>query len=335
MHLSETMLPTPERRPVSSTRLRQLVDYVFGYDYFISYSHGDGEEYPRALAARLDQLGFTTFLDHREYVAGTDLRIATGRRVRMSTYLVVVVGPRALASEWVLKEVQACLAAGRTPIVIDLQSTFARAAPTNALKQALQDRIYLTERAEGPLTEPSAHIVEQIAAAFQAVRREVFRVRFATALAFAFAVIALAASYQFRQANIERVRAEEREAEARLSFARVLAVQADAEVLNDRFASAQALLVRAARLSAATEIADYLTAVTSLKYGNSREAAKYLDETIRERLLWLQPLLSDSHPAEVIGLQRFVDSTVQLWLKTADFGQPSSYQTLLRIRSLN
>ncbi len=44
--------------------LRSLGDFVFGYDFFVSYAHGDGGNYPRQLADRLQRSGFHVFLGY-------------------------------------------------------------------------------------------------------------------------------------------------------------------------------------------------------------------------------------------------------------------------------
>ena len=41
--------------------IQRAVDWVFGYDFFISYSHRDGLGYPRRLKERLEQTGFKGF----------------------------------------------------------------------------------------------------------------------------------------------------------------------------------------------------------------------------------------------------------------------------------
>ena len=92
---------------------RRLTDWIFGYDFFISYAHADGGNYPAELHARLEEIGgYKAFLDKTEFVPGIDLRRATRRRVRMSQKLVVVARPSALQSEWVHREVEIHLAAG-------------------------------------------------------------------------------------------------------------------------------------------------------------------------------------------------------------------------------
>jgi TIR domain len=71
----------PRDRSGRDALLRRTVDFVFGYDFFISYSHHDGLTYPAELKAQLEQAGFKVFLDQTEYVAGVDLRRETRRQV--------------------------------------------------------------------------------------------------------------------------------------------------------------------------------------------------------------------------------------------------------------
>src|SRR6202140_353289 len=71
--------------------VKSFTDRLFGYDFFISYAWHDGPEYPRQLAERLTQSGFSVFIDTREFVPGIDLRTSTKRRIRMSSQLLVIV----------------------------------------------------------------------------------------------------------------------------------------------------------------------------------------------------------------------------------------------------
>src|SRR5215475_12006375 len=93
--------------------IARAVDWVFGYDFFISYSHGDGMRLPRRIKERLEQAGFRVFLDQTEYVAGDDLRRETRRQVVKSRKIVVIGRPAALRSEWVRREVDVALAHGK------------------------------------------------------------------------------------------------------------------------------------------------------------------------------------------------------------------------------
>jgi TIR domain len=110
---------------------RRITDALFGYDFFLSYAHADGEEYPRALDAALKEK-YTVHLDTRDYHAGKDLRVLTRLRVRNSRLLVVVGRPLALTrSYWVRREVEMFHEAGREPVVIDVDGAVeaALAAP--------------------------------------------------------------------------------------------------------------------------------------------------------------------------------------------------------------
>src|SRR5215475_12162418 len=108
--------------------VRRAADFVFGYDFFISYSHRDGIHYPRCLKQQLEQAGFTVFLDETEYVVGVDLMRETRRQVQKSRKIVVVGRAAALDSEWVKREVEVALAAGNTPIIININGSLYNAA---------------------------------------------------------------------------------------------------------------------------------------------------------------------------------------------------------------
>ena len=123
--------------------LSRAADFVFGYDFFISYAHGDGLYCPESLANHLQKMGYSVFLDTRGYVAGVDLRIATRRRIRMSRTLVVVARPQALASDWVRREVETCLEHGRTPVVVDVNRTLEDAPEDTPVKRLLRDKLFV------------------------------------------------------------------------------------------------------------------------------------------------------------------------------------------------
>jgi hypothetical protein len=51
-------------------RLAAVADFLFGYDFFVSYAHKDVTEYPQLLRERLATLGYRTFRDVERYKAG-------------------------------------------------------------------------------------------------------------------------------------------------------------------------------------------------------------------------------------------------------------------------
>lgn len=205
--------------------LQAIVDLVLGYDYFISYSHQDGILYPKRLTEQLTALHFKVFLDTQVYVAGTDMQAAMRRRVRMSTYLVVIGGRCAYTqSEWVEKEVRASLEARRTPILIDINNAFRNLEQNNALQGLLRDRIYISQTLSGPEAGPSDEALEQLQKSFQATRQETLRLRVATLLTVLFGVIAMVALWQYREANLAKAVAEHRLAGQLAARANELAV---------------------------------------------------------------------------------------------------------------
>ena len=99
--------------------LGRFLDYLFVYDFFISYSHADGNAYPRQLTQALAARGFSVFLDEDVYTAGDELSAATIRRVGQSRRLDVVCGSSAARSQWVRREVEAYAARSEVPLVIE------------------------------------------------------------------------------------------------------------------------------------------------------------------------------------------------------------------------
>jgi len=185
------------------------VDLLFGYDFFVSYAHNDGRNYPRELTNQLEQKGFKVFLDSREYVPGDDLQIATRRRIRMSRKLVVIARPFALQSQWVLKEVETSLQSGRVPIVIDINATIEQASETNAVKTLLEDRLQIRETLDELDAVPSQETLAELARSFSATRQETKRLRFVSAIAAFLFLLAGAAIWQYLVAEDARVLAEQ------------------------------------------------------------------------------------------------------------------------------
>lgn len=187
--------------------LRGLIDFLFGYDFFISYAHADGMFYPQQLADSLQERGFTVFLDKRVYVAGDDLKRATRRRIRMSKKLVVIARPQAMESNWVQTELEVCIAAKRVPIVIDVNRTFARAPAKHTVKKMLEDKIFIPEHIDSLDGKPSEHTLQELQSSFAATRQESLRLRFVSLSALIFLAVALIAAWQWRVAVDEKLNA--------------------------------------------------------------------------------------------------------------------------------
>jgi len=46
-----------------------MLDFIFGYDFFISYAWSDGSAYATALSRQLQVQGFEVFLDRTNYAS--------------------------------------------------------------------------------------------------------------------------------------------------------------------------------------------------------------------------------------------------------------------------
>jgi WD40 repeat protein len=227
--------------------LRRAADFLFGYDFFISYSHGDGMNYPRRLSERLEALNYKVFLDTKVYVAGTDLQLATRRRIRMSKKLIVVVRKNALESDWVLKEVKTCLDRGRAPIAIDVNKTLESSPPKQPLASHLKDKIYIPESIADSDGEPSDAVIQELTRSFRATRQDTLRLRVMSVAALVFLVVAVVAVWQGWIAEQRRLHAVSRQ----------LATQARYEI-NDRLDTAMLLAAGANRSVQTFESRDVL-----------------------------------------------------------------------------
>ena len=119
------------RQPRVRSKIQLAVDFIFGYDFFISYRREDGVYYPDRLAERLQKQGFHCFLDKTGFSAGDVLSVTTERRVRMSSYLVFIARRGAMTgSDWVIRETTSSIAANRIQIVVDIDGAFL-SAPEN------------------------------------------------------------------------------------------------------------------------------------------------------------------------------------------------------------
>ena len=194
------------------TWVRKVGDFLFGFDFFISYAHSDGVHYPQKLADLLQSKGFRVFLDSRVYVAGDDLRSATRRRIRMSKYLIIILRPGALESQWVLIELQRCLAANRPPIAINVNESLEQARDDNDVKLLLKDKIFITETLDQIDSEPTDETIDSIGRSFKSTRQDVIRTRAVTAAGLTLVAVAAAAAWQYIEAKKQVYEAQEQTA---------------------------------------------------------------------------------------------------------------------------
>jgi tetratricopeptide (TPR) repeat protein len=204
--------------------IARAVDWVFGYDFFLSYSHGDGMRLPRRLKERLEQAGFRVFLDQTEYVAGADLRRETRRQVVKSRKVVVIGRPCALKSEWVRREVDVALAHDKIPVILNINGAVESAAADAALATMARERhwLRLTETLDDPDGEPPDRTVTELVRGFNHTRQETKRQRIFAIAAAVLAITAGIATWQAVEATRARTVAEAERDRAQRVLAQVV-----------------------------------------------------------------------------------------------------------------
>jgi hypothetical protein len=98
----------------------RLVDVIFGYDFFVSYTWADGSKYAHSLYEKLKAQGFTVFLDEEDYARGDNWTLLGRRALRKTRQLILVATPKVHESGPVLKELTAFQSTGRRIVPIEI-----------------------------------------------------------------------------------------------------------------------------------------------------------------------------------------------------------------------
>ena len=214
----------------------RAVDWIFGYDFFISYSWKDGLRLPREIRDRLEQAGFRVFLDQTEYVAGLDLRKETRRQVLKSRKLVVIGRPAALKSEWVKREVEVALSAKKTPVLVDVNNSVANAPEGASLAAMAQEQqwLRLEETLSDPDGSPTDRLISELVRGFNHTRQETKRQRVLVGVALFLAVSAGVAVWQAIIATQQREEAQHQQQIAEDQRKIAVASEKKAEAERDR-----------------------------------------------------------------------------------------------------
>ena len=104
----------------------RLVDVIFGYDFFVSYTWADGSKYAHSLYEKLKAQGFTVFLDEEEYARGDNWTLLGRRALKKTRQLALIATPRVHESGPVLKELTAFQSTGRRIIPIEIGDSLNR-----------------------------------------------------------------------------------------------------------------------------------------------------------------------------------------------------------------
>ena len=204
----------------------RLVDVIFGYDFFLSYTWADGSKYAHSLYEKLKAQGFTVFFDEEEYARGDNWTLLGRRALKKTRQLILVATPRVHESGPVLKELTAFQSTGRQTIPVEIgdslnpqkypKSPLLPLIPAELLKinQPLQQ--------DAIPNEAPPEVVRELRRGFQHVRQAQKRIRFllgACVVLLGLLSIAvwqgISAELQRREANRQKQEAEKQEAKAK------------------------------------------------------------------------------------------------------------------------
>jgi WD40 repeat protein len=187
---------------------RNLLDLVFGYDFFISYSWRDGIKYSAALAQRLEKEHFAVFLDRANYAAGDDWKKVGGWTLRRTGQLLLVGSPSAVFSDAVLQEVRVFSKTGRRIIPIDFDGSIEFKASDSPLRNFLPPEVIrVKENLQALDIGPTDETVAAIRQTFDLILQYNKRLTWLLLIAFVLGILTLISIYTSILSSIERANA--------------------------------------------------------------------------------------------------------------------------------
>ena len=195
--------------PLRRSYLQSLADFVFGYDFFISYAWADGRPFALSLQKQLVQRGFDCFLDSSEYAAGDNWDLVGARAIRKTSNLILVGTPAALESRPVKLEVERFIRRSQRIIPISVDDSLGPLKPRGGLLALLAPELLrVVATNEEMMSGPTAETVDRVCQAHTIVRQSTKRQRVILAVAVALALIAGVATWQWRSAVFQKREAE-------------------------------------------------------------------------------------------------------------------------------
>jgi WD40 repeat protein len=208
--------------------LQRFADFLFGYDFFISYCWADGRIYATELQRKLNERGFKCFLDSSDYAKGDNWRTAGQRALRKTSRLILIGTPKAVLSEPVANELRIFNKLRRRVFPIDFGGALSGIGTGGGIYRYLDpEMLRVIETSTALADGPSEDVLQQILDSFDLLRQDQKRIRWFGALTAVFATIAAVAVALFfvakeetRQANSERTLAQTNESKILVSQAR-------------------------------------------------------------------------------------------------------------------
>lgn len=199
---------------------RRLRDWLWGYDFFISYHWGSGGSYAVALAQRLRDRRYDVFLDRGAFAMGDNWRTVGTYAIRNTKRLVLVATREAITeSDPVAYEVTAFRSRGRQviPIIfndrterIGLESIFGLGRDKSPILFRISDmQLYIREDADRLMKGPSERAVDELAKTSTIMRRRDLRSLFVLGIVTALAAFGAFATFSWGSTWLAKVEAEQ------------------------------------------------------------------------------------------------------------------------------
>ncbi len=235
---------------------QEIYDWLWGYDFFISYQWSTGGQYAQELALRLREKGYEVFLDRSDYAASDDWK-RVGSIALNNTQRLVLISTKGAVTESkpVAREVEIFTKRGRRviPIVFEHEvSELDRLQASGREKESTlshlsQATLYISEAASQFNKSPSPAVINRLVQTHEVLRRRKLRGYF---IALALIIVAVFAINAHRSAQLEKeaaIAAKESAKEAKQAQAKETEAR---ELAEKRQKEAEATAARVARENA-------------------------------------------------------------------------------------
>ncbi len=215
-------------------KFQRAADWLWGYDYFISYHWHSGGKYAVGLFNSLHERGFDCFLDRSEFAAGDDWKQQAARALQNTQRLVVIATREAISgSDAVAHEIEVFSQRSRhiVPIFFEYPSHEGGASASTAMNGISNSVLRLSDSSNTLDTGiPNREtVVQRLIAADRILRRRKLRQSIIGTTILLLVLAIAGVSYYGYQTNLAKLAAEQSTMEARIATEKAIGAQNFAE----------------------------------------------------------------------------------------------------------